>query len=168
MTGHAVDGDVFKGATDVAGGGLGPDADGPLGDSHVLEKDVSRLSLGDIDSGIGEPGDRDVIEDYLLPVDNPDPVCSGAGPLNGEVADDYFVRRQVGGDVDDDARSPGVENGCQGPIAVKGDGFGNVDSAEAARVESADFAVGGGLGEGAGPGLAGRGAATGVRIASGA
>ena len=44
-------------------------------------------------------------------------------PLNGDVADDYFVRRQVGGDVHDDAGSPGVEDGCQRPIAIKGDGF---------------------------------------------
>ena len=48
--------------------------------------------------------------------------------------------------------------------AVNGDGLGGGERAEAARIEGIDLAAGSGLGDGAGPGLAGSGAAAGVDV----
>src|ERR1700754_1120104 len=119
---------------------------------NTLLRDLCDYRVLDGDRGRGEDPDADGARHSSTTLDavdlqSPD-VDLGAG----------------GGGVDGDAGNAGGEDRPKGPNTVDGHRLGDGHGAHAARIEAVDFAGGGGLGNRAGKGLAGRGSAAGIDV----
>src|SRR5437016_5783646 len=98
--------------------------------------------------------------------DELDAVGTGADALDVKSADghDGGARGAAAGVVDVDAGGAGRKHAGDHTFALDGDRLGDGHGTEAARIQAVDLAAGGGLGDGAREGLAGRRAAARIEV----